>query len=1151
MTIALEQAALRHIKEWLQPLNGLGDDEGLASLCNTIGWDNQALGLTDPAQFNGVVNALTDAIQAFEIVLEKDKVELTDVAEAILPLASAVVQVLDIVNTLQPAAGSPQNTLKYFCEDLFNFLLEHYLLRHWPWPAIALEFLGIYKTLELTEIKRSDGMVMRSAGRFRKLDLNAISKLMQDPWECISAAYINNSAGTRRTVADITDILGPQLAERLVDLGLTASYGMVPKLQPPLPPDELAAAQHMLHVGWARQFDPSIRSALDVVLALLDDNNRLTLAVLAEGNINLSFPLANGTLQMTFQSTTAPILINSDSIQLADGSGGPAQFNATVQFATSDAAAPAVRLGSVDSTHFEIGEIKVALGVDVAAQGTDAGGSIDLKNMLLSIKGGDGDSFLNKILPSTPIDIKAGLGIDASLRKGIRFRGGAGFEVTIPLDLSIFDGLTIQSLYLAAQASEEKIQAVLAASASVKLGPISGCVERIGIIFKITFPKTGGTDVQIGFKPPKGLGLAVNASVVIGGGYLFFDPDNAKYAGVLQLEIAKKIAITAIGLLTTRMPDGSDGFSLLIIICAEFPPIQLGFGFVLKGLGGLLGINRTMMIEPLRAGVKNRTLNSILFPKDPIANAPKIISDLSTIYPPAPGRFVFGPMIMLGWGSPEPLLKIELGLVLEIPSPIRIAILGRISLALPDEKAAVVVVHLDILGAIDFDTCDASVDATLYDSRVALFVITGDMAMRVNWGPKSVFIASLGGFHPNFATPPNFPTLERLAISLATGDNPRLRLESYMAVTSNTVQFGARLDIYAAVNICILGTFSAQANMSLDAFLNLSPFWFQVDIEANAAIYHNDDVLIGVHLALSLAGPEPWHAWGDATFDFFGKHSISFDVTIAGEQPAPPPLPPADPLPELLAALGDARNWSAQLPAEGNMLVTLRSLPPGDGVLAHPFGVLTVRQKVLPLGVAIQKFGAANVAQPTAYAVADIQLGTKHIYAPGEVKGAFAPGQFFNLSADEKLSRPAFESFTAGHTGIGSQDIYYPAGKARTAVFNYENVVIDIKDKDKPHPKTSTRAATGNSGYTLHPAVAEALVDRGAAAQSPLQARGSRRFRGPKQPLGINEPGYVWVNKQTCKSAAGGKATTYTEARQTRPVDGKNAQLVGSHEVKP
>src|SRR6185436_17175159 len=119
------------------------------------------------------------------------------------------------------------------------------------------------------------------------------------------------------------------------------------------------------------------------------------------------------------------------------------------------------------------------------------------------------------------------------------------------------------------------------------------------------------------------------------------------------LRIAEKISVTAIGLLTTRMPDGSKGYSLVIIIFVEgFTPIQLGFGFSLTAIGGLLAINRTFDKNVLRSGLKNHTLDSVMFPKDPIRNAPQIISILNKIFPPANGRHLFGPMVQIAWGSP-------------------------------------------------------------------------------------------------------------------------------------------------------------------------------------------------------------------------------------------------------------------------------------------------------------------------------------------------------------------------------------------------------------------------------------------------------------------------------------------------------------------
>ena len=78
-----------------------------------------------------------------------------------------------------------------------------------------------------------------------------------------------------------------------------------------------------------------------------------------------------------------------------------------------------------------------------------------------------------------------------------------------------------------------------------------------------------------------------------GGGFLRYIEAEERYEGMLELEYEEEISLKAIGLLTTRLPDGRPGFSLLIIITAEFNPIQLGLGFTLNGVGGLLGLNRT------------------------------------------------------------------------------------------------------------------------------------------------------------------------------------------------------------------------------------------------------------------------------------------------------------------------------------------------------------------------------------------------------------------------------------------------------------------------------------------------------------------------------------------------------------------------------
>ena len=165
-------------------------------------------------------------------------------------------------------------------------------------------------------------------------------------------------------------------------------------------------------------------------------------------------------------------------------------------------------------------------------------------------------------------------------------------------------------------------------------------LDRVGIAGALSFPQGGGNlgvaDLDLGFKPPTGLGLSIDAGPVVGGGFLAFDPERGEYAGEMQLQF-EGIAVRAIGLLTTRLPGGKPGFSLLVIVSAEFPPVQLGLGFMLVGVGGLLGINRTVAVEALRAGLKTGALGAVLSPPDPKANVGQLVASAGGAVPAGGG----------------------------------------------------------------------------------------------------------------------------------------------------------------------------------------------------------------------------------------------------------------------------------------------------------------------------------------------------------------------------------------------------------------------------------------------------------------------------------------------------------------------------------
>ena len=179
-------------------------------------------------------------------------------------------------------------------------------------------------------------------------------------------------------------------------------------------------------------------------------------------------------------------------------------------------------------------------------------------------RAGDGDGFLQLDPACRGLQAKFDLGLEWSNERGLTFRGAGSLDATLPVGLSIRDVLTVPTIHLGLHPSDAALLAEVSASVGLSLGPVRAAIERIGITTAVTFPEQGG-NLGVGgsrhyrFKPPNGLGLAIDASVVVGGGFLRFDPEKEEYSGILQLEIAEKIAVKAIGLLTTRMPDGSQG----------------------------------------------------------------------------------------------------------------------------------------------------------------------------------------------------------------------------------------------------------------------------------------------------------------------------------------------------------------------------------------------------------------------------------------------------------------------------------------------------------------------------------------------------------------------------------------------------------------
>lgn len=704
---------------------------------------------------------------------------------------------------------------------------------------------------------------------------------------------------------------------------------------------------------------------------------------------------------------------------------------------------PFLLFGKAGESRLEFLEFILTTGARLAWSGSSASGAFligaEINHLKVIIDTTKGDGFLSKILPGTKVEADFGIQIGYSTDHGLYFSGSSALEVRLPLHIEL-GPVALEALTIAARLDAGNIPVSVGVDIRAALGPVVAVVQNMGITATISFPPNnsgnlGPLQFDLGFKPPNGVGLSIDTGVIRGGGYLFIDPDRGEYAGALELVFSGYINLKAIGIITTKMPDGSKGFSLLIIISVEFGTgIQLGYGFTLIAVGGLLGLNRTMALQPLMEGVRTGAINGVMFPHDIIANAPRIISDLRTLFPPHQGTFLIGPMAKLGWAS---LITVELGIIIEIPG--NIALIGVLRVALPTADAPLLNLQVNFAGAIEFDKKRLYFFAALFESRIVFLTIEGEMGLLVAFGDDANFVLSVGGFHPQFSPPPlPFPSVRRISVSLINTSFARIRADGYFAITSNTVQFGAHAELFIGLSIV-----NVQGHLGFDALFQFSPFHFVITISASFSLNVFGIGLFSVRIRGTLEGTSPWRVRGEGSISFlFWDISADFDITWGESRDTS--LPPISVMPMFKAEFEKVENWRALPPAGSDLLVTLRKLPETESALVlHPVGVLRVSQRLLPLELSLDKVGNQKPDDVKRLSVA---VGAGGLARKNDAYEQFALAQFQDMSDSEKVSHRPFEAERAG-LDLSAAGADLRSSRMVKRVVRYEEIILDSNFK--------------------------------------------------------------------------------------------------------
>ncbi|HEY3878926.1 MAG TPA: DUF6603 domain-containing protein [Trebonia sp.] len=1070
----------------LQPLQtrlAAGDARGLLA----------EMGLSLPPSFDGLP-AFSTAASAAVTAAENLAAPLAALATAVeggdpaaivtatLALLQAVAAVITALKNLAAALNSLAGSLAgvepgdvtafaaAFAEKLLEHVVVDYLAGYRPLLLRIAALLGIVDTDDVPPDPADPAKV---AYQRRDLILANIGGLLSDP-----AGYLDTLYGWN-TPALNAAVLLPRVRDLLTEFGVLATY------------DPATTTLTLLTVKVSPTTAASPPGLALILGDAIADGAVVTLPSLLPGGWTAQL-VAAGALAAGVELDLLPpgqLAVHGaasvdGSLQVAVTRSGQGGQRLTVLGIPGVAAVDAAAIGTSLGAQFHWDASSGAARGAFVAGVTVTGGK-------LTVGAANADGFVASLLSGLDIELDFDLQLGWAGDRGFYVGGNAGLGTTIGVNATI-GPFTVGSVHLELTAAGQGLVLEASVTGSGTLGPVSASVDRIGATASLGFTpgNLGPADLDLGFKPPSGLGILVDAGAVTGGGYIAFDPVKGEYSGALELSLLG-LAVKAVGVLDTRLPDGTPGFSFLIILTFDLPPVQLGFGFTLNGLGGLCGINRTLVPGALQAALRARHLGSILFPPDPVADAPQIISDIQTIFPPSAGRYVFGPMLEIGWGTPT-LLTLELGVILEVPDPVRIALLGSLHMALPDASAALVLIQIDIAGTLDLGAGELAIDGTVYDSYIVAFQLSGDMALRLNWGTNPDFAVSLGGFFPRYQPPPGFPALRPLTVSIGDGSDIQLSCTAYLAVTANSFQFGAAVQLYASA-----GGFTVQGHVGFDALLMFNPFGFDVDFTAGVDVKYDGTTLAGIELDAELTGPTPFHVHGTASLHFlFFSVGVTVDITWGDDNAVT--LPAVAVLPQLNTALTTPGSWSAQLPDGAQQAVTLRGLPPGStDIMVHPMGSLTVRENVVPLDVPVTKFGDTTPADGSQFAIASVTLGAGPA-AISPVRGEFAPGQFQQLSDADKISDPAFEEFHCGVT-IGDPSVRAGSDAPRTVTMQWRYV---------PDP---VQVSVLDRFGVLSADVLDARVQTGAGARSLVRNGGLARYTNPELTsiVATSEFGYV------------------------------------------
>ena len=497
-----------------------------------LGWDTTA-----------AVQPITDIVNLVDpiiILLETGDINQGNVLQLLGMIKNLVVAIEDLVSKPDSLFSGITATASEFKNDfpsqIGQYVLATYFLEQRPKAGSLLQLLGI---ITITLI---DKTATRPAYYRKEIHFDKIGAIFSNPLKLLQDLYGWATPGFSRE-------------QLFMNLSSVFDGFHIPFEMKQIETQFLQVLNNGLPAG---SFDKDA-----ITLVLVDDNS---LSIKGGAGINFYLLPQNGSLlpgiaiipyasaeiteeinladNLTFKFDTsldlnkgvaiiirpgqAPQMISNLSGGGTNG-GANAKVSLGLQYQKQDGT-PFIVFGSTDASHYEFQSASIAAAANITTAGSkDVKIEFDLKGSKIIIKpaAGDTDGFLSKILPADGITLAFELAFGFGLESGFYFKGSSGLEIDLPAHLQL-GPISIETAKIAIKAWWGNIPVNIALDIQGSLGPIDVVVQGMGLTGTFSFPadrkgNLGPVDFGMGFLPPKGVGLSIDAGIVKGGGFILFD----------------------------------------------------------------------------------------------------------------------------------------------------------------------------------------------------------------------------------------------------------------------------------------------------------------------------------------------------------------------------------------------------------------------------------------------------------------------------------------------------------------------------------------------------------------------------------------------------------------------------------------------------